>query len=363
DHRGAQLFMAVGRLKSDVSFEQAQAELTNIAETLAHQYPQYNKNVTVHIVKVDEQIVGRDVRRALWVLLGAVGFILLIACTNVTNLFLVRASVREKELTLRAALGAGRWRISRQLLIEGLLLALVSGAIGILLTTWGLRAIKYYGASLLPRVEEVQINALVLAFTLVMSGLTALLFSLVPVLKASRPDLNEVLKAGAKSATSGKSLRLWRDSLVVTEVALGLLLLIGAGLMIRSFASLAHVSPGFDPKNVLTGRIGFTGAVYGKPEARVRYVNQTLAKLKVLPEVESAAFASSMPFSGNNAGASFRIEGRPEPEPGQKPGAKLRSVTAEYFQAIKIPLLKGRYFTEHDQRGGIGVTIINEALA
>jgi putative ABC transport system permease protein len=363
DHRGAQLLLAAGRLKPGVSFEQAQAELTNISENLAQQYPQYNRNITSNLVRVNEQIVGPDVRRALSVLLGAVAFILLIACTNVTNLLLVRASAREKELAVRAALGASAWRIARQLSIESLLLALISGGAGLLVTMWGLGAIKYYGANLLPRLEEVRINARVLAFTLAASVLTALLFSLIPVLRASRPNVNEVLKAGAKSATSGRSLRLWRDSLVIAEVALGLVLLIGAGLMIRSFAMLANVSPGFDPKNVLTGRISLTMAGYDKPEERVRYVNQTLARLKALPGVESAAFVGSMPFSGDDASCVFRIEGRPEPEPGLQPVASNRSVSAEYFQAIKIPLRKGRYFTEQDQRGGVGVAIINEALA
>ena len=363
DQRGAHVLKAVGRLKAGASFTQAQAEMTNIAESLEQQYPQYNRNATAYLVSVDEQIVGRDVRRALWVLLGAVGFILLIACTNVTNLLLVRASAREKEMALRAALGAGRWRIARHLLIESLLLSLLSGGGGLLVTMWGLSAIKYYGADQLPRLGEVQINTDVLLFTLAVSVLTALLFSLLPVLKASRPDINEVLKAGAKNATSSRSLRLWRDSLVVTEVALGLVLLIGAGLMIRSFAILVNVNPGFDPRNVLTGRISLTRAAYEQHEERVRYVDQTLERLGALPGVESAAFAAPMPFSGGNVGSDFRIEGRPRPEPGQEPEANNRSVTAQYFKAIGIPLRKGRYFTAQDQRGSVGVAIINETLA
>jgi putative ABC transport system permease protein len=363
DERGAQVLRAVGRLKHGASFNQAQAELTNIAAALEQQYPQYSRNVTAYLVPVDEQIVGREMRRALWVLLGAVGFLLLIACTNVTNLLLVRASAREKELALRAALGAGTWRIARHLLIESLLLAVFSGAVGLLVALWGLSAIKYYGADQLPRLDEVQINNRVLLFTLAASVLTALLCSLIPVFKASRPDINEVLKAGAKSATSGGTLHLWRDLLVVTEVALGLVLLVGAGLMMRSFGMLMSINPGFDPKNVLTGQISLTRAVYEKPEEQIRYVNQTLERLKALPGVESAAFGAPMPFSGGNVGSDFRIVGRPKPEPGQEPGANNRSVTAQYFQAMRIPLRKGRYFTEQDQRGGSGVAIINETLA
>jgi predicted permease len=195
------------------------------------------------------------------------------------------------------------------------------------------------------------------------SVLAAVLFSLLPILKASRPDLNEVLKAGSKTATASGSLRWWRDALVVAEVALGLVLLIGAGLMMRSFGQLMNVNPGFEAKNVLTGRISMARTNYETHEARQQYVSQTLDRLKALPGVESAAFAAPMPFSGGNVGSDFRIEGRPKPEPGQEPHASNRSVTSEYFQAMRIPLLKGRYFTEQDQRGGVGVAIINETLA
>jgi putative ABC transport system permease protein len=361
--RGAHVLKAIGRLHAGVTIAMAQTEMTSIAEGLGEQYPKYNKDSTVFLVSAEEQIVGRDVRRALWVLFGAVVFILLIACTNVTNLLLVRASARERELALRAALGAGAWRIARQLLVESVLLALVSACAGLFIATWGLSAIRFYGADQLPRLNEVQISARVLIFTLAVSIVTALLFSLLPVFKASRPDINEILKAGSKSATSGRSLRLWRDSLVVTEVALGLVLLIGAGLMIRSFTTLVNVNPGFDARNVLTGQVSMTRDVYEDHEQRLRYVNETLERLSSLPGVESAAFAAPMPFSGGNVGSDFRIEGRPKPESGQEPEANNRSVTSQYFQAMKIPLRKGRYFTEQDQRGKVGVAIINETLA
>ncbi len=363
EQRGALVLKALGRLKPGVSQAQAQTEFAAIAMNLEQQHPQYNKDATIFLRPVSEQIVGRDVRRALWVLLGAVAFILLIACTNVTNLLLVRASAREKELALRAALGAGTWRIARQLLSESIVLATLAGGVGVLIAAWGQSAIRYFGEDQLPRLNEVQISGQVLLFTLAVSVLTAVLFSLLPIFKAARPDINEVLKAGAKGATSGSGLRLWRDSLVVAEVALGLVLLAGAGLMIRSFGRLVSISPGFDAENVLTGQINLSGQAYEKTEARVQYLNETLARLKALPGVESAAFAAPMPFSGGNVGSDFRIEGRPQPEPGQEPDANNRSVTPEYFQAMRIPLLKGRHFTEQDQRGGIGAAIINEALA
>ncbi len=360
--REAHVLLSVGRLKPGVSLEHAQTELTTVALNLEQEYPG-DRNSTAYLVGADEQIVGKDVRRALWLLLGAVGFILLIACTNMANLLLVRASSRHKEIAIRSALGAGRWRIARQLMTESTLLSLLSGAVGLLLTLWGLGAIKYYGAEQLPRLDEVHIDARVLIFTLAISVLTGMLFSLVPTLQASRLDVNSALKSGSKSATSGRALRLWRDSLVVSEVALSLILLVGAGLMIRSLTRLVNVPPGFDPKNVLTGRISLTSNVYDKPEACVLYVNQTLERLKALPGVESVAFVAPMPFSGGNVGSDFRIIGRPEPAPGDEPGANNRSVTPEYFQAMKIPLIKGRYFNEQDRQGGTGAAIINQALA
>ena len=363
DERGAYVLLALGRLKQGVTATQAQAELTNIAGNLEQQYPQYWRNTIAYLVPAGEELVGAEIRRGLWVLLGAVIFLLLIACTNVSNLLLARASVRQREVALRVALGAGTWRILRQWLTESLLLALLSAAIGVLLAGWGLKVIKFYGAGQLPRLDEVQIDLAVLTFTVLVSILTAVLFSLLPALKASRPDINEVLKAGAKTATSSGSSQLWRDSLVVAEVALGLVLLIGAGLMMRSFASLTNVHPGFDPNNVLSGRISLSGAAYDDSEARSRYVSQTLERLKALPGVESAALVAPMPFSGAEIGGDFKIEGYPIPEPGREPSANVRNVTPEYFQTIKIPLLKGRYFNERDQRGGVGAAIVNETFA
>jgi putative ABC transport system permease protein len=363
DERGALVFVPLGRLKQGVTLTQAQADLNNIAGILQQQYPQYWRNTIAYAVPAGEEIVGAETQRGLWVLLGAVIFLLLIACTNVSNLLLVRANKRQRELALRVALGASTWRILRQWLTESLLLALLSAGIGVLLAGWGLKVIKFYGAEQLPRIDEVQIDLRVLTFTVVVSILTAVIFSLLPAVKASRPDINEVLKAGAKTATSSGSAQLWRDSLVVAEVALGLVLLIGAGLMMRSFASLTNVYPGFDPRNVLTARITLSGPAYDDTQARRRYVSQTLERLKALPGVESAAFVAPMPFSGAEIGGDFKFEGHPIPEPGQEPSANVRNVTSDYFQTIKIPLLQGRFFNEQDQRNAPGVAIVNETFA
>jgi putative ABC transport system permease protein len=360
--RGAHVLLTLGRLKPHVGVETAEADLVSIAANLAQAYPRSNRDTTAYIVPVHEQLVGKDVRRALWVLLGAVGFILLIACTNTANLLLVRASSRQKEIAIRSALGASRWRIARALLVESLLMALMAGIGGLLLSVWGLSVIKYLAADQLPRIDEVAINSNVMLFTLGLSVLTGVLFSLVPTLKASHPEVNEVLKSSSKAATSGRSLRFWRNSLVISEVALSLILLVGAGLMIKSFAQLTNVPPGFDPNGVLTGRVGMTSTNYAKPEQCVLYVNQALAKLRALPGVESASFVSPMPFSGGNVGSDFRIEGRPLPEPGKDPTAANRSVTPDYFAAMKIPLIKGRFFNDQDKRGQLGAAIINESL-
>jgi putative ABC transport system permease protein len=362
DERGAFVLRGVGRLKPGVTIQQAQADMVNVAANMAQEHPGSNRDTTIFLTSAPEQVVGRDIRRALWLLLGAVGFILLIACTNTANLLMVRASAKEKEIAIRAALGAGRWRIARHLMIESILLSFLAAFVGLLVTVWVLGAIRYYGANQLPRLDEVQIDARVLIFAVGVSMLTALLFSLVPVLKTSRPDINEVLKSGTKAATSNRSLSLWRDLFVVTEVALSLVLLVGAGLMIRSFAQLMNVAPGFDPTNVLIGSITLIQPKYEKPEERLVYVSQTLNRLKALPGVENAAFIAPMPFSGADVGGDFRVVGRPEPEAGREPTAAVRSVSNEYFQALKIPLLKGRYFNEQDRRESVGAAIINQAL-
>jgi putative ABC transport system permease protein len=233
--------------------------------------------------------------------------------------------------------------------------------VGLLIGAWALGAIHIYAADQLPRIAEVQIDARVLIFTFAVSLVTGFLFSLLPTLNASRPKINDVLKSG-KSATSSRGLKFWRDVLVIAEVALSLILVVGAGLMIKSFSKLLNVPPGFDPNNVLTGEIGLTRDVYQNPEECARYVDQALARLRTLPGVERAAFAAPMPFSGGDVGSDFRIEGRPEPERGNKPFANNRSVTTEYFQAMKIPLIKGRFFNEHDRRAGIGAAIVNQTF-
>jgi putative ABC transport system permease protein len=274
----------------------------------------------------------------------------------------MRASVRQRELALRCALGAGTRRIARHVLTESLVVASLACAVGLLFAYAGLAVIENYGAAQLPRLDEVRLDARAVAFTAGVSVLTSLLVGLLPMLKASRPDVNAVLKAGAPGSTAAGSIGRWRDVLVVAEVALGLVLLVGAGLMVRSFDSLVSVDPGFDPENVLSGQVSMTRRAYESHDERVGYVERTLERLSALPGVESAAFVAPMPFSGGNVGGDFRIVGRPPAEPGKEPAASVRSVTASYFRAIRIPLRRGRDFTELDRRGGVGAAIVNESF-
>lgn len=362
DERGAQVIRGLGRLRPGVTLSQAQTELARIAEELAAEFPRYSEDVTLYARPIDEQIVGLDVRRALWVLFGAVGFLLLMACANVTNLLLARTGARHRELAMRVALGAGTWRIARHLLAETLLLALLALVAGLFVSVWTLAAIKHFGAAQLPRIEQVEIDTLTLAFTLGLSVLTAAILSLLPVLRAARTNISDALKTGTKNLTGG-STRWWHDSLIVAEVALGLVLLIGAGLMVRSFGLLMNVNPGFDPTGVLMGRISMTHERYDSHDERVRYIHDTLERLRALPGVQSAAFVAPMPFSGGNVGSDFEIEGRAGAEPNQDLLANNRSATAEYFETLGIRLVRGRHFSEQDRRNGSGVAIVNETFA
>ena len=299
-------------------------------------------------------------------LLGAVIFLLLIACTNVSNLLLVRASVRQRELALRVALGAGTWRILRQWLTESLLLALLSACYRRVVRRMGTETDQVLRRrSNCLDLMKCRSTSPVLTFTVVVSILTAVVFSLLPALKASRPDINEVLKAGAKTATSSGSSQLWRDSLVVAEVALGLVLLIGAGLMMRSFASLTNVHPGFDPQECFDssnhsqrsllmrrhgGAAGVTSAKRSSDSKLCRASRAQRSSRQCLSAARRSAETS-------------RLKAVPTPEPGREPSANVRNVTSEYFQTIRIPLLKGRYFSEQDQRGDVGAAIVNETFA
>ncbi len=351
------------RLKPGVTREQAQANMDTIAGGLAAQYPSSNVDHAVRLVPLQEQIVG-DFRLAALVLLGAVLFVLLIASANVANMLLARAASRKREVAIRTALGAGRWRIVRQLLTESLLLSALGGAVGLLLALWGVYLLVAFGPADLPRAKEVAVDGRVLVFTLAVSLLTGIIFGFVPALQASRPDLNETLKEGGRSTTGSAGHRRVRSLLVVSEIALSLMLLVGAGLLMRSFVKLQAVNPGFNPNNVLTMRISLRGPNYQKGAPVIAFHDQLLEKVKALPGVQAVATRSHVPIAADDgyANLSFAIEGR-LPDAANRSTAFYNAVSPDYFQTMEIPLLKGRPFEALDDRKAQSVIIINETLA
>ena len=356
--KSGRFLRCVARLKPAVSTQQAQAEVDAIGKQLEAAYPDYNKGWGVNLVPIHEQIVG-DIRPVLLVLLGAVAFVLLIACANVANLLLSRAASRQKELALRAALGAGRMRLIRQMLTESVLLALMGGAVGILLAHWGTRLLVAFAPDNIPRLQEIAIDPRVLGFTFGVSLLTGLVFGLVPALQSSRPDLNDALKEGARGSGGGQ--RVVRNLFVVAEMALALVLLVGAGLMLRSFSQLHQVKTGFDAENVLTMRVQLPSAKYAEPQQRADFFKRAEERLAALPGVKSVGAINYLPLTGVATSTSFNLASKPLP-PSESPATEIRPVTPGYFTAMGIPLLRGRGFDERDGANS-RVIIINETLA
>jgi len=340
----------VARLKPGVTMAQAQAEMDNLAANLEKQYPDTNAGNRVRIRPLLEIFVG-DARRALWVLFAAVAFVLLIACANIANLLLARSTSRKKEMAIRAAMGAGRWRIARQMLTESVLLSVLGGSLGLLFAQWGIKLILYISPDAIPRWQEITLNWQVLAFTIGVSFLTGLLFGLVPALQAGEVDVNETLKETGRG-TSGRH---WlRSSLVVVEVATTLVLLIGAGLMIRSFYRLQSVNPGFSYEHLTSFSVSLPQRKYAKEEQRITFYNQLLENIRNLPGVEATAAASGLPLGNNGWQTSFTVDGQPPPPRDQVPLMEACLVTPDYFRAMNIPLKSGRYFTDRDDRSFLG---------
>ena len=361
DDRGGQSLRVFARLKPGVTPEQAQAEMETIHQRLEQQYPESNKGLIVSVDPLLEKVVGKT-RPALLILLGAVGFVLLIACANVANLMMAKAAARQKEIAVRTALGATRGRIIRQLLTESVLLALAGGAMGLLLAAWGIDALVALSPANLPRVQTVSLDRYVLGFTLAISVLTGVLFGLAPALHASKLDLNEALKEGERGSTEGKRSGI-RRLLVISEIALALILLVGGGLMIRSFLRLQSIDPGFNPRNVLTMTVSLAGSQHSTSTKRLVFFDELLGRIESLPGVQSASGINHLPLGGDTWGIGFAIEGRPLPPPGERPGAVYRIVRPHYFQTMGATLLEGRDFTERDNESAPGVVIINETFA
>ncbi len=360
--RAGRFMSAVARIKPEVTLAQAQAEMDGIAANLETQHVDFNTGWGVNLVPVRTQFVGA-IRPALLVLLGAVAFVLLIACANVANLLLARAATRQREIAIRMALGAGRGRVVCQLLTEATVLAALGGAFGLLLAMWGVDLLLALTPKDLLGLQDVGIDYRVLGFTLAVSVLTGVLFGLAPALEASRPNLNESLKEGGRGAvTSGRSHRL-RDLFVVAEVALALVLLIGSGLMIRSLARLQSVDPGFDAKNLLTTKLLLPASKYGEDPQRKAFFKQLTERVRTLPGVRSVGAVSYLPIAGLGAATGFVIEGRPPLPPGQQLVGDVRVVDGGYFGTMGIPFLQGRTFSERELTDESHVVIINETMA
>ena len=357
-NRGGHNLTVVARLKDGVSLEQARADMASIAAQLEQQY-QVNTGHHTNLFLLYEEVVA-GARPALLVLLGAVAFVLLIACANVANLLFARSAARQKEIAIRTALGAGRSRIIRQLLTESVLLSVTGGIIGVLLAVWGLNVLLSIGEGTIPRVKEIGVDGWVLGFSLLVSIATGLIFGLVPALQASKPDLNDALKEGSRGASGGIRSNRTRSVFVIAEVAICLVLLIGAGLMIKSFTRLIDISPGFNPENVLSVNVALSGSRYRDAVSISNFYKQTLEGLSALPGVQSAAVVTAVPMAGNFGSRYFGIEGRPPQPPGQGFNANTNLATPGYFATMNIPLLEGRDFEERDVRGAPDVLILNQ---
>jgi putative ABC transport system permease protein len=327
------------------------------------EYPHSNAEVGVKVLPLREQMIG-DVRPALLVLLGAVGLVLLIACTNVANLLLVRGTARQKEFSIRSALGAVRGRLIRQMLTESLTVAMLGGIGGVLLATWGLDIIIALSPASIPRLDQIRLDLYVLGYAFGLSLMTALIFGLAPALQFSRPDLQETLKEGGRGSSSGSVRHRLRNVLVVSEVVLALMLLIGAGLLMRSFVRLVQVNPGFSADNALTLEV-HTWTTNRTNQQRASFFERTLSSLSELPGVQSAAAVSALPFHDNSIDlrSEFTVEGRPVPLPGEEPTAFVTVATTDYFATLGIPLRSGRFFNRFDRGESSPIVLIGETMA
>jgi putative ABC transport system permease protein len=361
NNRDSHSFLTIGRLKSGVTLEQAREQMRAISRRIEQQYPKEQTGRSVRLIPLQEETV-QNVRQALWVLFGAVGFVLLIACTNVANLLLARASARRREIAIRSALGAGRGRLIRQFITESLLLAILGGAAALLLAKWSIDALLALASASLPRAHEVTLDGQVMWFTLLLSLLTGVVFGLAPALQLSKTDVQESLKESGSAGSNAQ--RTWlRSALVVAEVAAAMVLLIGAGLLIKSFARLQETESGLRPENVLTMSIALPQAKYATPQAINNFYQQAIDRISALPGVQTAGAISLLPIQQTGYNGSIQIEGEAPHLPGQEPIIEYRTITPDYFRAMGIPLVAGRFFTVQDHAQAERVMIINQTLA
>ena len=361
EQRGNDFLKCVARLKPNVSLDQAQANVDTISATLRQQYPDSNTNVGVKVVPLARAIVG-DAHPALLMLCAMAGCVLLVACVNVVNLLLARSVSRQKEISIRTALGAGRWHIIKQLLSESVLLSVAGGVIGLMIAIWALDSVKAFLPANIPRIGEVAPDLRVLAFTALVSLGAAVLAGLLPAWRASHPNITGTLNENARGSSEGVHSGRTRAVLVVVEIVLALVLLASAGLLVQSFLRLQKVHPGFDPANVVTARVALPNSGYSKPEQAGEFFEKMLANVSTSPGINSAAGAWWIPLSGSEIVFTFDIEDRPLPK-AQQPNAQVNVVTADFFKTVRVPLLRGRDFTVHDDRNAPRVAIVTESFA
>src|SRR5881409_1648817 len=362
--RGSREYALIGRLAAGTSVPRAQAEIETINAQMRREHPgNYSQdNSFGGDVFPLQQLAVRGIRPALLILLGAVFLVLLIACANLTTMLLARGAAREREIAIRVALGAGRMRLLKQVFTESVLLALIGGAAGVLLALWGVELLKTIGAQTVPRLHEVNIDLVVLGVTLAIAVGTGIIFGLVPGLASARPELTEALKEGGRGSTVGTRRNRLRNGLVIAEVALALVLLSGAGLLIKSFVHLQNVNPGFNPRNALMFAISLPKIQYPDDASIVRFNQEAQRRIAALPGVQAAGFSTILPLAGTNNDWSFAIEGRPSNDHSPSPDEEKRQVSPDYFRAIETPLIKGRFFTDADTADASPVIIVNQAF-
>jgi putative ABC transport system permease protein len=359
--RDSRHLRAIARLKPGVTIEQARIEASLIAQRLEQDHPLTNKNQGAYVVSITDEIVG-GIRPTLWMVFGAVIFVLLVACANVANLLLARSTVRYKEITIRSAIGAGRGQLIRQLLTESLLLACLGGGLGLLFAIWGTGSVATAGAKINPMFQDIHPDVRVLGFTFAISILTGLIFGLAPALQISKPNLAESLKEGGRGSGGSASRNRLRSGLVVAEIAMTLVLLVCAGLLIRTVMRLRNVDTGFNPQNILAMNIGLPAIKYPKPENQIAFYKQVTDRLATLPGVRAVGTTSVLPLSDNFDGRGLAVEDHPKPR-GEEITVDLYIASPDYLRAMEIPVVKGRAITEHDTSDSGKIALINATMA
>lgn len=361
-NRGSRGYGMIGRLGDGVALEQAQAELDSVVGRMKQRHPSNydpGDSFGATLYSLHGQVIG-NMRTALWILLGAVGLVLFMACANLTTMLLARAGSREREMAIRVALGASRYRLLRQLLVESVVLALCGGVAGALLGYWGVDLLRLIGAQTVPRLQEVTLDTTVLFLTLLLSICTGILFGLTPALTSARPDLTEALKEGGRGSTEGRRRHRLRSGLIVAEMALALVLLVGAGLLLKSFVRLQNVDPGFNPHNVLTINLSLPVAKYPQGKPVSNFFQELQNRVAALPGVQAVGVTDILPLSGSKSDSSFAIEGLTSKV---SPDEQIRTGTPDYFRVVQTPLVAGRFFTAADTADSPSVTIVNQTMA